>query len=139
MAFHKLAEEAERYKGKTVILGGYIIETRNVDESTIIEVLQAPLGMQDKPESKDFSQGRLIISYDGFLDPYVYSKDRQITVAGTLTDCTIDKVATCWIESREIHLWREYNYPYPYDYYPGEPVLRPYYRGYGSPRYDPYR
>jgi outer membrane lipoprotein len=64
-----------------VILGGYILETKNLTDETIVEVLQAPLTFQVEPKSKDLSEGRFIVSHKGFLDPEVYNKDRKLTVA----------------------------------------------------------
>jgi outer membrane lipoprotein len=125
--FKTLVREADRYVGKTVILGGYILETKNLADETIIEVLQAPLTFRDEPNSKDLSEGRLIISHKEFLDPEVYSKDRKLTVAGTLSGCWVEKVRTCKLESREIYVWPEYGYGYPYPY--------PYYYYYPSGRY----
>jgi outer membrane lipoprotein len=137
--FRTLAQAADQYEGKTMILGGYIIGTRNLDDETIIEVLQTPLGSQDKPKSRDLSEGRLIVSYEGFLDPEVYRTNRKITVAGTLTGCTIEKVQVCRIKSHEVYLWPDYQYRYPYGYYPGQSVLLPYHRDpYRYHRYDRY-
>lgn len=133
MPFRTLAHEADQYVGKTVILGGYILETRNNPDETIIEVLQTPLKSRQEPKSRDLSEGRLIVSHEGFLDPEIYSKDRKITVAGTLIGCSAERVETCRIESREIYLWSEHEYRDPYGYYGGS-VLYPY----GYHRY-PYR
>jgi outer membrane lipoprotein len=133
--FKTLAREADRYAGRTVVVGGYILETQNHADETVIEILQAPLTIRDRPKSMDLSEGRLIVTRKGFLDPAVYRKDRAITVAGTLTRCTLEKVETCRIDSREIYLWPEYEYRYP-DYYPIGPVLHPYpHRHRHDPRY----
>ncbi|MEJ2658835.1 MAG: Slp family lipoprotein [Desulfobacterales bacterium] len=130
--FKTLMHEAGRYKGKTVILGGYILETQNMADQSIVKVLQTPLGLGEEPKSKDQSEGRFIVFKKGFLDPEVYQKDRKITVAGTIIGKTFEKVdhfdqPYLEIKSREIYLWpkREYYYPpfyydpwyYPYPYY----------------------
>ena len=117
--FKRLAQEKDRYLGKTVILGGYILKTKNLADKTIIEVIQAPLNYWDEPKSKDLSQGRFIVSHKGYLEPEVYSKDRKVTVPGNLVGCTSGKVETCGIDSREIYIWPENDYSSPY-YYPGE-------------------
>jgi outer membrane lipoprotein len=130
-----LLENPNKYKGETVILGGYILETDNLTDQTIIKVLQAPIGAGDEPKSRDYSEGRFIISQKGFLDPEIYSKDRKITVAGTVVGSVIEKVDEfshpyLKIQSREIYLWpkdQEYPpasyydpwfYPYPFYWYP---------------------
>jgi outer membrane lipoprotein len=138
--FQILLQEADKYIGDTVTLGGYILEIKNFADESIVKVLQAPLGFREEPKSKDHSEGRFIVSKKGFLDPEVYSKDRKITVAGTIVGTVVEKIDGSLykylkIESREIYLWPEYRYydhtPY-YDpwYYP-----HPFYRYHHHPYY----
>jgi outer membrane lipoprotein len=120
--FRTLVSNADRYIGKTVILGGFILETKNLAEETIITVLQVPLKLRDEPKSKDFSEGRFVISFKGFLDPEVYKKDRKITVAGKVVGLKDLKIYECprlclFIEGLEIYLWPKYEYRYYYPYY----------------------
>jgi len=134
-SFRTLLQNINEYTGKTVILGGYVLETENKTDETIIRVLQAPLSFQDKPDSKDKTEGRFIVSYKGFLDPEVYSKDRRITVAGTIIGLQTEEIGSCpyaclKIESREIHIWPEYEYHDHFLY--NDPF-------YYSPYYYPYR
>jgi outer membrane lipoprotein len=136
VSYETLMKDVDKYKGKTVILGGYILETQNLVDKSIVKVLQVPLGFGENPKSKDMSQGRFIILQKGFLDPEVYKKDRKITVAGTVTGIVTEKVnhfaqPYLEIESREIYLWPkdEYYYPYPYYspwYYPFPYYWHPY-------------
>ena len=138
-AFKTLMEETDSYIGKTVIVGGHILETKNLADETSILVLQAPLGFRGEPKSRDDSEGRFIVLHQDKLDPEVYKKGRKITVAGTVVGLTTAKVEDCPnqclnIESREMHLWPEYYY-YPRGYYPyGDPY--PYYPRRFFP-YDP--
>jgi outer membrane lipoprotein len=134
--FNILVQDADKYKGKTVILGGYILETQNLADESIVKVLQTPLGSGETPKSKDLSKGRFIILKKGFLDPEIYRKDRKITVAGTVAGIMIEKVnhfpqPYLEIKSREIYLWpkEEYYYTPPYYdpwYYPYPFFWRPY-------------
>ena len=101
VVFKTLMEQTGSYIGKIVIVGGYILEAKNLADETSILILQAP-----------------------------YKKGRKITVAGTVVGLTAAKVEDCPnqclnLESREMHLWPEYYY-YPRGYYPyGDPY--PYY------------
>lgn len=120
--FRTLVEEADRYAGKTVILGGHILETANLSGETIIKILQTPLEFRDRPKGKDHSEGRFVVSHKGFLDPEVYSKGRKITVAGTVAGKTVEKIGDypstfLKIVSREVYLWVEVRHDYPYQYY----------------------
>ena len=135
VSFQQLMAHTDRYEGKTVILGGYIIETRNFDDRSEIKVLQTPLMPGDEPKARKFSQGRFTVTHEGFLDPEVYLRGRRITVAGTVTGRYVDSDAPGAppypaIKSREMHVWVKYNY-WPYGY----PYDRPYYHPF---RYPPY-
>jgi outer membrane lipoprotein len=155
--FLTLMEDPERYQGETVLLGGYIIQTRVQAEQTEMLILQTPLGTGDRPREKDRGHGRILVIHDGYLDPEVYARDRAVTVAGTVVGRETQKPELCpypclVVQSREIHLWREeryaapYRYPSPYydpffydpfwDYRFRSPLHRPPF--WGHPWYPPY-
>lgn len=73
------------YNGKTVILGGLIVNSRNADKGSYIEVLQKPLDRRGLPEETDLSYGRFVAFSQGFLDKNIYSAGKRITVAGVVT------------------------------------------------------
>ena len=122
--FKTLVAEADRFKGRTVILGGYILETTNLKSETILKVLQVPLRWGEEPALKDSSEGRFQVYHPGFLDPEVYRKDRVITVAGEVIgsgteQIGADRIQYLKIKHREIYLWPEYDTrPYPYPHWP---------------------
>jgi len=119
--FRTLVTEADRFRGRTVILGGYILETSNLESETVIKVLQVPLILGEEPGLRDSSEGRFLIYHQGFLDPEVFSKDRVVTVAGEVIGAGVEEVSGGPIQylklkNREIYLWPEYathRYPYP--------------------------
>ncbi|MBS3754199.1 MAG: Slp family lipoprotein [Desulfobacterales bacterium] len=134
--FASLKRNTNAYTGKTVILGGYILETRNLADETRLTVLQAPLDISDKPAGRDRSEGRFLVVHKGFLDPVIYEKDRKITVAGKITGMQSVQInqhesALPVLHSREIHLWQEPKAPRKYYYDPFYPWPDPYFR-------DPY-
>ena len=100
--FRHLIEEADTYSGRTVILGGYILETRNLEKETILKVLQVPLQVGEEPTTKDRSEGRFIVYHKGFLDPEVYKKDRAITAAGFVLGTVVEKIGEL-SSAREFH------------------------------------
>ena len=105
--FNALIHQADRYRGKTVILSGYVLSVENFKDHTRIIALEAPLGIGQRPKSKDLSRGRLILLHDGFLDPEVYTKDRQITVGGSIMAPAAEPppYPHLRIQVQEIHLW----------------------------------
>ncbi len=80
--FDSVFADAEAYKGAIVLWGGEIIQTRNTKEGTWIELLQRPLGRDDRPDLAGASQGRFLVRHEGFLDPAVYGPGRELTVVG---------------------------------------------------------
>lgn len=139
--FRSLKRNVEKHAGKTFILGGYILETRNLEDESRLLVLQTPLGLRDEPKDRDLSEGRFMVICDGFLDPAVYEKDRKITVAGELlgtekTEINEYEYLLPAINCRQIHLWQEHReiqqyyhdpfYPWPGPYYPYRPYYSPY-------------
>lgn len=118
----------DAYRGKIVLWGGVIIESKNVKEGTRIIVLQKDLGTWGRPKETDKSQGRFIVLYPGYLDTAIYQKDREITVAGEIIGqriMPIDQIEYVYpiLSPREIHLWKELRkaeyqyYPYPYPWW----------------------
>jgi len=133
MPLDTLIAEAGRHIGETVILGGYVLEVVNEKKVTRLTCLASPLGTGQEPKSKDLSQGRLLLVYNGFLDPEVYSKDRKITVAGTLLGSSATEAQThpfpyLRLQVETIHLW-PVEKPIPRDPYYWDPW--PYYSPWG--------
>jgi outer membrane lipoprotein len=111
--FKILLEKAEEYEGRTVILGGYILQTENHASETILKVLQVPFRVGEDPDSRDLSQGRFAVYVKGFLDPEVYARDRAVTVAGKVIGADVEKIGDrqfsyLKLANREIYLWPEY-------------------------------
>lgn len=112
MPFPVLVQQARQYIGETLILGGYVLEVRNSEGDARIVAIQAPLDEDQKPKTRNLSQGLLILKYHGFLDPEVYVKDCKITVAGNLIGSSATKEVPShypFVELRltHIHPWSE--------------------------------
>jgi len=105
-----LFKNPEAYKGKTVILGGIIIDTHNTAQGAYIEVLQAPLDYRGRPEDTDFSYGRFIFLYGEYLDSAIFSEGKAITVGGKVLGKTTRPLGEIeytypLIHAREVHLF----------------------------------
>jgi outer membrane lipoprotein len=121
-------KEPDAYKGKNVLWSGVIINSVNLKEGTMIEVLQKPADMQGKPKDVDESEGRFLALYHGYLDVAIYNEGRKVTVAGEVQGKRIQPLGEIdytypLISAREIHLWpvekeERFYYPYPYWHYP---------------------
>jgi outer membrane lipoprotein len=141
--FDQMRADPGIFKGKLFILGGIIVVTRLTEQGSLIEALSVPVDSQGYLEEDKQGQGRflaLLPRSKGFLDPIVYRKGRQLTLAGEFVETRkgrIDELEYTYpfFEIKELTLWEE-----PKNYYP------PYYYGYpywddpwGRPYRDPYR
>jgi outer membrane lipoprotein len=95
-----LFKDTDEFKGRIVILGGVIVSSTSTEEGTYIEVLQKPLDYRGRPEDTDTSYGRFIIVSEGYLDTAVYSRGREVTVAGEVI-------------GKKLRPLGEIQYPYP--------------------------
>mgnify|MGYP001078022557 CR=1 FL=1 len=75
-------KEPDRYRGEVVIWGGVVIDALNRRDETVLKVMQTDLDFQKRPTNTARSPGRFLVRCKGFLDPYIYSKGREITIAG---------------------------------------------------------
>ncbi|HYE38107.1 Slp family lipoprotein [Methylocaldum sp.] len=137
-SFSEISARPDAYKGRTVMLGGVIVQTSNLPNVTEIEVLQKSLDSSDRPEDVDVSAGRFLIRCQGFLDSAVYAKGREVTVAGEVKGKEtkpLDQINYAYpvIGCNEIHLWATRP---TYTYYPSPYYYDPWWRGW--PGYYPY-
>ncbi len=145
VSFDELRSNPDAYKGRLYILGGLIAEARFTEQGSQLEVLAVPVDSYGYLKEHVRSSGRFLAvlpKSKALLDPLVYKKGREVTLAGEFRDIRkgkIDEMAYEYpvFEIIQIHLFEEpqyYNmYPYPYYYYP----YYPYPYGY-SPYWGPW-
>ena len=137
--FKEVAQNPDRYDGKIVLWGGEIIQVLPQDDgSTLIEVLEWPLGWREKPKRTVSFRGKFLVVLKEPVDDSRYSSGVRITVAGEIQGSMQgEKVESVsdpayrypLLLSKEIHLWKDYSYPYSTPYGPqGD-----------DPLYDPLR
>lgn len=156
VSFNQLRQAPDMYKGKLFILGGLIVETRLLEKGSQIEALGVPVDSLGYIRESGRGQGRFLALYPrskGLLDPMVYRKGREVTLAGEFVEehqGKIDEMEYVYplFEIREIYLWEErkdyygpnYYYPY-YDpfYYRSPFMYDPWGWPYGYPYWPPPR
>ncbi|MEE4173009.1 MAG: Slp family lipoprotein [Xanthomonadales bacterium] len=94
------AQASVRDLGADVRWGGVILDARPDARQTCFEVLSRDLDRSYRPRAEDVTQGRFIACRDGFLDPEVFAKGREITLTGSLVA----------VDERQVG---EFNYRYP--------------------------
>jgi len=97
---------------KMVIWGGIILDTRNQEDSTQIEVLAYPVNRAQRPSLEESPQGRFIIRHQGYLEPVTYTQGRRLSVLGKISETQMGKVGDSdylypVIDSEQLKLWPE--------------------------------
>jgi outer membrane lipoprotein len=124
--------------------GGVILDTENRQDTSSLTIVAFPLKDSGEPLVSDTSTGRFIAKFDEFLEPTIFSRDREITVTGKLMKTKtldVDEYAyeypVVQVEHHYIwpvrkdpaysdyprYWWYDPWYPYPYYY----PVYYPHY------------
>jgi outer membrane lipoprotein len=118
ITFPEVAKDPDAYKGRLVLWGGNIVRTIHQDEgTTLIEIVQRPLGMNEEPQDVYLPEGAFLVSVDKHLDPSLYHAGREVTVAGqilgkkTMLSGNIRHQYPL-ISSEQLYLWRDRNNRY---------------------------
>jgi outer membrane lipoprotein len=131
--------------------GGEIIETQPREQQTCFFVLAEPLDSQARPERGGDSLGRFVACKQGFYDPEVFAKGRELTVTGMLAGTIQHKIGEFdytypKVEADNVYLWphRPLYVQRPYDPWgpwgPCDPFWSPWGCGWGyGPWYYPPR
>lgn len=111
-----LARDPEGSAGRLVMLGGTIVDVRNQQQATELEVLHRPLDSEGRPEPGDESAGRFLVSVPRFLDAAVFSQGRSVTVIGEVAGMEIRKLGEIEyrylaVREKALHLWPPYMGP----------------------------
>jgi len=116
LPFSELHKAPDRHIGKLMMVGGTIVDTKNLKDGTQIEVLQKPLDSEGRPALNDETGGRFLIVTSQFLDGAVYHRGRSVTligeVAGSKTQ-PLDETEYRYpvLVAKELHLWSPYAGP----------------------------
>jgi len=127
-------------KGTRIRWGGTIAKVENRQQQTRVEIVARELYDDGEPKQSDHSLGRFMAEIEGFLDPAIYAVGRNLTVVGTLSGITREKLGEMnynypVIKAESHYLWPlreepcETCAPWYYDpWYPWGPYHRyPYY------------
>ncbi len=132
------------YMGKLFVFGGIIVNTKATAEGSLIEALYVPVDSRGYLKSVGTLQTRFLALFpkkSGLLDPMIFKRNREITLAGEFAGIREGKIDEMqygfpFFMVKELHLWeqREY-YPYyyyyePYPYWWGYPWWGPWWRPY---------
>ena len=104
--------DPEKYVNRQVLWGGIIIETVNRKDNTMMKVLRSALDYDKEPKPVREPQGRFLVEYNGFLDPYLFREGRSITVVGVITgvrNVVLGDATYAYpvVSAKQVHLWTD--------------------------------
>ena len=105
-----VVERAGLSFGQTILWGGLILGTQNLQASTQIEVLAYPLHSSQRPLLEAKSLGRFILRQAGFLEPNTYAPGRWLTVLGQVESLGTGQIGESVyrypvVQAQQIRLW----------------------------------
>lgn len=109
--FKQLKESTTDFIGEKARWGGVIASVKNLKNSTVIEVVNFPLGLNAKPKAKNDTLGRFKIYHPGLLDPIIYKRGLSVTAVGTISAAEAGKIGEFdynfpVLQAEHIHLWK---------------------------------
>lgn len=104
------AEAASAESDGTVMWGGVLVGSTNLEAETQFEVLGYPLDGQQRPLRGKKPQGRFLIVVDGYVETLDYADGREVSVTGTLEGVRSGKVGEATrrfpvVRADQYHLW----------------------------------
>jgi outer membrane lipoprotein len=135
ISYNQANRDVASYKDAAVRWGGIIVDVENEQNFSVVQVLSYPLDSDGKPRTDKPNEGRFAFKTPEFLDPAVYTKNTEITVAGTLTgdiERLIGKkvMRMPLVSASTIYRWPVYDYDNRYDGFGYGYGYNPYYGGY---------
>ena len=79
------AANIDSIQDRRVAWGGTIVNTRNLKDTTEIEVLGYPLNESGRPDTGAQAQHRFLLERSGYLESADYRAGRLVTAAGPVT------------------------------------------------------
>jgi len=84
--------DADAHVGEAVRWGGKIIEVKNQQDFSRLQLVQFPLNRYGRPVESRESQGRFLVRSHAFLDPEIFTIGSMLTVYGKIAETSTLKV-----------------------------------------------
>jgi outer membrane lipoprotein len=106
----EVALAPERYHGIEVIWAGKILGTRNLADTTEVQVIAYPTDASQRPDQSAPTQGRFIVVLPGYVEPLDFPPGRFLTVRGHLQGTRVGSVDAHdyvypLLQQGDLHLW----------------------------------
>jgi outer membrane lipoprotein len=114
---HRVAEAPQRWLDRDVVWGGMIVEVRNYENHSEIELLAYPLDDKQRPMLELADQGRFIALLPGYVEARDFPEGRFLSLVGRITGerrGRLREQAYLWpeVDIERLHLWpRDFREP----------------------------
>lgn len=104
------AADIDAARGRTAMWGGAIINSRNYESTSLVEVLAYPLDDAGRPRLDQSPLGRFLVQRAGYLETVDYAPGRLVTAIGPVAGVRSGTVGEARynypvVEARQLHLW----------------------------------
>jgi outer membrane lipoprotein len=104
------ARDSGNYIGSSVMWGGMLISTSNLQNGSQLEILGYPLQTSQRPNVELEPQGRFLVMSGDFLEPLDFAPGRLVTVTGVIDQTRSGAVGDTEyvypvVNVRNLHLW----------------------------------
>lgn len=112
VSFIQVAQAPDSFVGNQVRWGGIVARVENLEQDTLIEIVNLPLDRRARPMANQQTGGRFIARVQGFVDPLIYSQGKEITVVGILNQPMPGQIGQHEVnfpvvDSSGHHLWEQ--------------------------------
>lgn len=113
------ARDTARWMNQPVLWGGMIIEVRNYERHSELEILAFPLDAKQRPLLEQRDHGRFIAIVPGYVEAMNWPQGRYVTLVGNITGDrrgAIREVEYIYpeVDADKMHLWpRDFRKPGP--------------------------
>lgn len=97
-------------QGSRVLWGGVILNSKNLETGTHLEILAYPLNGRHRPRVDRDSVGRFIVEHSSYLETVDYAPGRELSLIGVVAgtkEGKIDAATTIYpaVTAEQMHLW----------------------------------
>lgn len=112
ISYAQVAANPAAHVGAVLLVSGTIIEVKNLQEGTRLEILQFPTGSRDRPRTNQPSGGRFLVLAPDYLESAIYRQGRAMTLVGEIQGQRVLPLGQTTysyplLVPRELYLWSE--------------------------------
>jgi len=110
VTFSQIKDDPISHAGKTVVLGGEVLNAKRLRSGTLLEILEIPLHDWEPKGDRIESHGRFLAFNKDGLDPAAIPPSTRVTVVGDVTGATtqaLDEAEYTYptLEVRHLKVW----------------------------------